>query len=372
LTVRRFLQQGGWIVIPSLVVTAVVAWYQLTLVRESMDAPRRGDGKTVASYGYRLSPSLVDTAVIAASGLPRDGVPPLDFPDLISVDDIDEVKLPNARGKYLVSRDRVVGVSVNGVARAYPVRILAWHEVVNDTLGGVPILVSYSPYADAAVVLDRRVADETTPRRFGFSGLVLNAHHLIYDAHADPERESLWSPLDARAVAGPAAGMGLELRIVPFALTHLVEWTSRHPASTVLDPDFGMLQQYRSEPYQNYFGHDLLPDHPVAPALPPHPDGLRARKVPQLAISYQGTRMVALVPWLLDHADAAGMVTLPWPDAASVRVLVREDPLVAWLAPIAPSSPGQPDRSPPVAIPSFRFAWYALHPHDPVIGETSP
>lgn len=390
MTARRFLSQGGWVVIPSLLVTAVVAWYQLSLVRSNMEAPRRGDGKTVESYGYDLTPFVSDRSALAASGLPRDGVLELDFPPLIPVDAVGDVKMPNGRGKYLVSRDRVVGVEVNGVSRAYPVRILAWHEVVNDTLGGVPIVVSYSPYADAAVVLDRRVvdphpgadggrpddagripsldeegglADDAGARTFGFSGLVLDAHHLLHDVQDDPADESLWSPLEARAVAGPAAAAGLELRVVPFALTHLVEWASRHPASTVIDPDFVLLQQYRSEPYQNYAGNDMLPDHPVSPELPADPDGLRVRKVPQLAISFEGTRRVVLLPWLVEHADDAGVVTLPWPDAGAIRVTVREDPLVAWIE--APPA----GREAPVAIPSYRFAWHAVHPDDPVIGD---
>jgi len=384
-TARRFLSQGGWVVIPSLLVTAIVAWYQLSLVRSNMEAPRRGDGETVASYGYDLESFVSDRSALAASGLPRDGVLELDFPPLIPADLVGEVKMPNGRGKYLVSRDRVVGVQVNGVARAYPVRVLAWHEVVNDTLGGVPIVVSYSPYADAAVVLDRRVtgahpgADGGGPggdggagtgdagaRRFGFSGLVLDAHHLLYDAQDDPAAESLWSPLEARAVAGPAAEAGLGLRVIPFALTHLVEWTTRHPRTTVVDPDFVLLQQYRSEPYQNYFGNDLLPEHPVSPELPADPDGLRVRKVPQLAISFEGTRRVVLLPWLLDHAGDNGMVTLLWPDAGAIGVAVREDPLVAWIE----SSPA--GREAPVAIPAFRFAWYAVHPDDPVIGDPTP
>ena len=114
-------------------------------------------------------------------------------------------------GRFLVPGDLVIGLSLHGEARAYPLEILALHEVCNDTLGGEPILVTYQPLCDSAVVFERRVDGHT--REFGVSGLLYNSNLLMYDRHPEqPQDESLWSQLQFRALAGPAAAQHATLR----------------------------------------------------------------------------------------------------------------------------------------------------------------
>jgi hypothetical protein len=121
----------------------------------------------------------------------------------------------------------VVGVERGGVARAYPLAVLDWHEVVNDTFGG-PLLVTYCPLCGSAVVAERRV--RTRPTTFGVSGLLWRNDLVLYDAAT----ESLWSQLLATAIRGPQTGETLSL--VPASLTSWGAWRDRHPDTDVLLP----------------------------------------------------------------------------------------------------------------------------------------
>ena len=111
------------------------------------------------------------------------------------------------RGKFLVPRDDVIGVVVNGQARAYPVRFMIWHEIVNDTLGGVPIAVTYNFLTDSVAVFERTIGDEV--HTFGESGLVYRSNLVLYDRRPGQRGESLWSQMGERAIAGPASGTPL-------------------------------------------------------------------------------------------------------------------------------------------------------------------
>jgi hypothetical protein len=123
--------------------------------------------------------------------------------------------------------DRVVGVVRDGVARAYPLAVLNWHEVVNDTLGG-PLLVTYCPLCRSSVVAERTVAGR--PTTFGVSGLLFRSNLVLYDRPTD----SLWSQIAATAIHGPRTGDGLS--VLPSELTTWDDWRERHPEGVVLLP----------------------------------------------------------------------------------------------------------------------------------------
>jgi hypothetical protein len=116
-------------------------------------APRRsgvarlGDGRTVASYGFDLTDALVPRNRIAAAGMPRDGLLALVNPATLTTAEVDAAN-HEGRGKFLLPHDRVLGLDLAGEARAYPLRLLRWHEVVNDRVGGRDVLVSYNPLCD--------------------------------------------------------------------------------------------------------------------------------------------------------------------------------------------------------------------------------
>lgn len=159
----------------------------------------------------------------------------------------------------LADFDRVVGVVRDGVARAYPLRVLDWHEVVNDDLGG-PLLVTFCPLCGSAVVADRVV--EGAPATFGVSGLLWRDNLVLYDDRTD----SLWSQVAGTAIRGPLAGTALSL--LPASLTTWRDWRASHPDTEVLlPPPFSntvvgrgaaALRDYTYYPYAGYEASDRV------------------------------------------------------------------------------------------------------------------
>jgi hypothetical protein len=147
------LRSGGWLILAAIAISAIVA-ARILLPALLHTGRALGDGTHVDSYGFDLSTSLIPIERITAAGIPRDGIPSLLDPPMMSLSDLPTFDKRNL-GHYLVSSDRVVGVVINGEARAYPIRLLNWHEVINDTLAGVPIAVTYHPFSDT--LLERGV-----------------------------------------------------------------------------------------------------------------------------------------------------------------------------------------------------------------------
>lgn len=254
---RRGLRGAWWIALAAGLFFVAVAVVQIGEVVRSRGRPRIGDGRDPATYGFDLDSLVLDRRWLAA-GMPNDGLRPLDTPPLLTAAGVDSLNRAE-RGKYLVSRDLVIGVAVPGAARAYPVRVLDWHEVANDTLGGVPLAVCWHPLSGAAVVLDRRRPGRE-PLALATSGLLWNSHHLLHDAD-----RSLWAPLLARAVAGPATGD--TLAVIPAALVEWAAWRAAFPATTVPWPEPAQRAAYKRDPYGNYRSGDRL-RFPVAPLAP--------------------------------------------------------------------------------------------------------
>jgi hypothetical protein len=370
----RWRGAAGPLALAGLLCAAVVAWQVVPIVR-SHGSRAVGDGEHPASYGFDLRTCLVDRAVLVGGKMPRDGVPVLDTPRLLTAAGVDSLNAA-MRGKYLVPSDRVIGVVVDGAARAYPVRVLCWHEVVNDTLGGAPIAVAYNPLCDSAAAF--AVADGGDTLRFGISGLLWNSCHLLYDWRPDRAGESLWSPLQTRAVAGPAAAAGRALRGLPLAVLRWDDWRRLQPATTVVWPEPALRERYRRNPYGVYYGDERL-RFPVAP-IPAA--GGPLLKEPVVAVEAGGQTRVYR---LRDLARQAGLAEgdLVWPESpggvaaalggrlaaapavwttvqggATVRFEVRPEPLTVLAADA--DNPGRP-------LPTrqaFWFAWHAQRPDD--------
>lgn len=218
-----------------------------------------------SDYGFSLEPGLLAEGSLVSSGLPRDQIHALSNPALVNGSDVAAINKRERRlyhRKFIVSGDRVVGVSINGEQRAYQINILNYHEVVNDTLGGVPIVIVYSPLCDAATVFKRELGGEL--REFGSSGLLVNSNIVMYDRQAELNQSSLWSQLQFRAIAGPAAGQGLTLELLPAVLTHWGDWYAGHPATTLLSGETGQPRDYNTNPYLRYYEMGKL-QFPVAP-----------------------------------------------------------------------------------------------------------
>ena len=196
--------------------------------------------------GFDVSYSIVPTDRIFGGGPGRDGIPALTNPKFLAAGDAD----------YMRPDDVVVGVKIGGEARAYPLRILVWHENVNDTVGGAPVAVSYCPLCRSALVFDRRVGGQT--REFGVSGLLWNSNVLLYDRQKDRGDESLWSQAHMKAVTGPAAREKLTLKLLPAELTSWREWSARNPDTVVMSKQTGHRRDYDVPPYKSYFSNDRL------------------------------------------------------------------------------------------------------------------
>ena len=187
-------------------------------------------------------PPLIDPGQIISGGPPPDGIPPIDDPVFVSVEEADE---------WLDGAEAVVYLEVEGEARIYPVQILMWHEIVNDTIAGVPIAVTYCPLCNSAVSYQREINGvETT---FGTSGRLFASALVMYDRAT----ESLWTHFDGRAVVGVLAGEALDP--VPSPLLAWSEAKAAFPEALVLDRDTGFSRPYGNNPYTGYDNPEATP-----------------------------------------------------------------------------------------------------------------
>ncbi len=344
-----------------------------------------GDGQHVESYGFDLTTCLVPREVLVAAGMPKDGLPALVNPEVFTPAQaaaFAEQLRKGHQGKFIVPSDRVVGVEIAGVARAYPISLLTWHEVVNDTVAGQPILVTYNPLCDSVVVFDRRVGGRTL--EFGVSGLVWNSNLVMYDRGIEGLRdsgieeggrgsgqekgsrergsegsredqgtkgESLWSQLQFRAIAGPAAQRGATLKLVPAVVQHWEDWLREHPETTLLAPVRERLRVYKRT-YEPYFGSEML-RFPVAPLAPVN--GIQL-KSPVLAVHLGETWHVVPLTRIAEHAGADGAWATQL-GGVPVTFEYRSNPGVAWVQPI--------NGAEPETVAAFWFGWYAAHPPEP-------
>jgi hypothetical protein len=171
---------------------------------------------------------------IKAGGPPVDGIPSLDRPD----------RVPVSESQRLKSRDRLLVVSVDGNTVGYPIRILNYHELVNDVVGDRPVLITWCPLCGSGMVFDRRVDGEA--HSFGVSGLLYQSDVLFYDRTTD----SLWSQLEAKAVVGPKTGT--ELTRVPHVSMAWSNFRREYPNGHVLSFETGYERDYSRNPYSRY------------------------------------------------------------------------------------------------------------------------
>ncbi len=282
--------------------------------------------------GFDLTGALVPLEAIEQGGPPRDGVPAIDQPRFVAA----------ARAR-LAANDRVLALATGGVARAYPVRILNWHEVVNDRLGELPLAVTYCPLCGTGMAFDARVAAMPggQPASFGVSGLLYNSDVLLYDRAT----ESLWSQIMAQAVTGPLKGTPLAQ--VPLVHTRWAAWQRRHPKTEVLSTDTGFVRDYTRDPYADYaLSPRLMFD--VA-----HRDDRLPAKAWVLGLTLGGQAKAWPLASLARHADGAGR----YDDVVGgQRVQVRYDAEAGSAEVFAADGRALP------GVMAFWFAWVAFHP----------
>jgi hypothetical protein len=194
------------------------------------------------TFGYGAdTPSDVPWEEVLQGCGRRDCIPSIDHPRFVAAADAD----------FLADQDIVMALELDGHARAYPVAILNYHEIINDVIAGRPLAVTYCPLCGSGLVFERTFNGQVV--EFGVSGLLRNSDLILYDRAT----ESLWQQITGRAFAGPMRGQ--ELRTVPVAMTRWGTWRAAHPDTRVLSTDTGFDRPYANRtPYGDYDSSDRL------------------------------------------------------------------------------------------------------------------
>ena len=195
----------------------------------------RSEAQQKMLNGFRIDNPTVPIEEIRVGNPKRDGIPAIDNPKFLSVQN----------AGFMSADEQVIGVEINGEAKAYPLKILTWHEIVNDSLGGEPIVVSYCPLCRSAYVFDRKVKGQVLT--FGVSGLLYNSNVIMYDR----QTESLWSQVATEAIDGELRGAELQ-QVATATSTTWEQWQSQHPDTRVLSRNTGYRRNYERSPYGDY------------------------------------------------------------------------------------------------------------------------
>ncbi len=190
----------------------------------------------VAVSAFDLSRHSVPLGDIKSGGPPKDGIPAISKPLFISA--------KKAEKTFLKNSDSVLGIKIKGVAKAYPIKILNWHEIVNDKISRKNIVVTFCPLCGTGMVFDATIRGQEMS--FGVSGLLYQSDMLLYDH----KTESLWSQIKSEAVAGPMTGA--KLKLISSTHTTWKRWRKLHPKTLVLSNKTGFRRDYDRDPYKGY------------------------------------------------------------------------------------------------------------------------
>lgn len=188
------------------------------------------------------SRALVPLDEIVSGGPPPDGIPAIDRPTFVG---------PADAAAWITPQEPVLALEIKRDARAYPLQILMWHEIVNDVVGGVPVTVTYCPLCNSGIVFDRMV--DGTTLDFGTSGKLYKSDLVMYDRQS----HSLWAQMEGRAIVGARAGT--QLKLIAANTLAFEEWRAAQPTGKVLSRDTGHTRNYGTNPYESYDHPQLRP-----------------------------------------------------------------------------------------------------------------
>ena len=177
--------------------------------------------------------------LVLSGGPQKDQIPAIDQPQFVT-----------PRNSIYNMSEIVLGLAVNGEAKAYPYSILNWHEIINDTVGGYPVSITYCPLCDTGIAYIRKIGHKVTT--FGVSGKLYNSCLIMYDRQTD----SLWVQPWGTAVEGPQVNQNLAR--LPIIKTSLSKWVAKHPNTKILSSKTGYKRDYNSYPYGDYFNSKTL------------------------------------------------------------------------------------------------------------------
>ncbi|MBT3316084.1 MAG: DUF3179 domain-containing protein, partial [Anaerolineae bacterium] len=218
-------------------------------------------------------PSTIRTEEIVWGGVVVDGIPALNNATMIPAD----------QANYLRDDEPVFGISINGDNRAYPLRILDWHEMANDVVGGVPVSLAYCTLCGAGVAYDGRASNGEI-YDFGSSGFLFRSNKLMYDH----QTRTLWNQLTGEPVLGELAGTGVKLELLPVVVSSWEDWLAQHPDTLVLDLDTGYQRPYTPG---SAYGHYFIDEDTMFPVwqrsnLLPNKDRIYALEIEDIPKAY--------------------------------------------------------------------------------------
>ena len=184
---------------------------------------------------------IVDPAKIRGGGPPKDGIPSIDDPKYVSLEEADA---------WIADNELVLALIYKGITRVYPLQILVWHEIVNDWIAGDPILITYCPLCGSGIAYERMLDGEAV--EFGTSGKLYNSNLVMYDRKTD----TYWSQIDGLAIVGERTGEELP----PISIDTVVwrDWKTEHPESEVLSQETGHFRDYGRDPYGSYYEDSFI------------------------------------------------------------------------------------------------------------------
>lgn len=258
----------------------------------------------------------------------------LNSPELVPADD--------GGARYLAPTDRIVGLTLGGQPRAYPLRVVEYHQVVNDMAGDVPVLVTYCPLTDSSAVYQRDFGGQV--RSFEVTSLLHNSNLLFYDQ--TNSQESVWVQLTGKAVSGPAEGQ--QLQRLPYIRTRWAEWVAQHPDTLVMSLNTGgPRQDYNRYRYSAYFGDPNALWYEVNPLDKSH--GLREPAI----VVHAGSEVKA---YAYSQLSAVGE---PLEDTLAGKRFTIELDRQTETANIVHAEEGV------LATHAFWWAWHSFHPQAP-------
>ena len=281
--------------------------------------------------GFDLKNSQIAAGNIHQGGPAKDGIASIDKPKFVTT----------TQATFLKENDRVLGVVRRGEARAYPIKILNWHEIVNDRIRGQGVAITYCPLCGTGMVFLSQVntKNKRMALQFGVSGLLYNSDVLLYDR----ETQSLWSQILGKAVNGPLAGTPLQS--IPVAHIRWQDWKKQHPQTKVLSTDTGYSRNYNQSPYQGYDNNRSIFFPLSAKSNRYHPKervlGVcikeRCKAYPFAELSLSGKRSIT------DNFGGQSLKINFDPDNRDGQVVDRTGKVLS-------------------SVNGFWFAWFAFHP----------
>jgi hypothetical protein len=299
--------------------------------------------------------SAIAFSEIRSGGQSKDGIPAIDEPRFET--------LSGGRAKewakQLSPNEAVVALTLNGDARAYPLRILIWHEIVNDEVGGVPVAVTYCPLCNSALAFERTLEDRVLD--FGTTGKLRHSDLVMYDR----QTESWWQQFTGEAIVGALTGS--ELKLVPSTLRSFAQFAAEHPDGRVLIPTNPEARPYGRNPYVEYDAPGKRP-FLYAGELPPGID-------PMERVVAVETRKDRYEAWLLTLVREQkeirhGDLVIRWQSGQASALDVEEvagGRDVGTVTVLRETEGGGPE--PVVFDTPFAFAFYAFYPESPIHSE---